>query len=131
QGAGLWLVGGQLVLQGLDLVVEGMYGVEVAVHHVVEQSVQQERHAVLGQIWGGVPPGGDRVDVEPLVLADGDQGVGGDERRGLTGVQRTGVRVQPDGVRGDEQVAVVARAWAAGVRGRRPRPPACAAPTLR
>ncbi len=88
------MVGEELVLERLDRLVERLHGVEVAVHDVVEQPVQQVADAVLGQVGARVPAGDDGADVEPVVLADGDQGALGDEHGELAGGQLAGAAVQ-------------------------------------
>ncbi len=95
----------QVVLQRLRLRVEVLHQLELAVHHVVEQAVQQERDAVAGHAGTRVPAPDHLVDGEVLVLPDGDQGVAGDEDVDLHGVQPALFEVQP--VDGDEQVVVV------------------------
>ena len=71
------------VLGLLDGLVERLDGPEVPVDQVVQQPVEQERDAVLGQVRGRVPAGDDRIDVEGGVLADRDEGVVGDEHGDL------------------------------------------------
>ncbi len=104
---GVALVEEQL-FQLLDPLVQLLDGGEVPVHQVVEQAVQQEAHALLGQVGAGVPALDHRVHGEVLVVADGDQRVGGDEDRELAGLQRAAVRVHRDGVGAHEQVVAVA-----------------------
>ena len=70
----------QTVLEMFDFVVEGLHRGEVSVDDVVQQAVDEERHPVLGQIDVGVPAADDGLDVESLVLADGDQRVRSEER---------------------------------------------------
>ena len=53
------------------------------VDEVVEEPVEQERDAVLGEVGGTVPPSHDRIDVEDGVVADRDESVVGDESRDL------------------------------------------------
>jgi hypothetical protein len=50
-----------------------LHGGEVAVDDVVEQSVQEEGDTMPGQVGVVVPPLDQAVDVEPVVLTDGDQ----------------------------------------------------------
>jgi hypothetical protein len=80
----------------------------VAVDHEVEQPPQQEPDAVVGQVGRAVPALHHPLDVEPRVLADGDQRPRGDERSQLTGDQLAGVMSQADGVGGEEVVVLVA-----------------------
>jgi hypothetical protein len=70
----------QQVLQALDGLVELLHGGEVPVDDDIQQPPQQEPDAVAGQVGRAVPAGHHPVDVEPGVLADGDQRPGGDER---------------------------------------------------
>jgi hypothetical protein len=98
----------QQILQALDGLVELLHGGEVAVDDDVEQSPQQEADAVAGQVGRSVPAFHHPLDVEPRVLADGDQRPGGDERSQLTGDQLAGVMIQADGVGGEEVVVLVA-----------------------
>ena len=48
-------VGEELVLQRLDGVVQALHRLEVAIHDIVEQPVQQAADAGSGQIGAGVP----------------------------------------------------------------------------
>ena len=43
----------EIVFQSLDPVVQRLQHLEIAVHHVVEQAVQQVRHSVLGHLGVG------------------------------------------------------------------------------
>jgi hypothetical protein len=70
----------QPVFQLLDGVVQFLHRGEVAVHQVVDQAMQQEADSVAGQIGTGVPIVDHAADVQPVVLAHGNQGAGGDER---------------------------------------------------
>src|SRR6202034_743143 len=81
---------------------------EVAVHHVVEQSVEQVADAEFGQVRVGVPAVHDGADVQSVVLADGDQRPRGDEGGKFAGGQLTRLGIQPRAVGGQEQVALVA-----------------------
>jgi len=63
---------------------------------------------VLCQVRGVVPAGHDPVDVEPVVLADGDQRPLGYEHRDLAGLQLAAGDVEADGVGAEEQVGLVA-----------------------
>ena len=98
----------QVVLQGFDGVVHALHRFEVAVHDVVEQPVQQVADAELGQVGAGVPAVHHRADVQPVVLADGDQRLAGDEGGEFTGRQFAGAGVELCSVGGQEQVAAVA-----------------------
>ena len=100
--------GEQVVFQSLDGVVEGLDRLEVAVHDVVEQAVQQVADAVPGEVGAGVPAVDDLADVQPVVLADGDQRPRQDERRELAGGQLAGHQVKPRAVGREEQVRPVA-----------------------
>ncbi len=92
----------------LDGVVQALHRLEVTVHDVVQQAVQQVADAELGQIRAGVPAVHDGADVQPVILADGDQRPPGDEGGELAGGQFTRAGVQPRAVGGQEQVAAVA-----------------------
>ena len=80
----------------------------MAVHDVVEQPVQQVTDAELGQVGAGVPALHHRTDVQTVVLADGDQRLGRDERGEFAGGQLAGGGVELRAVGGQEQVAAVA-----------------------
>jgi hypothetical protein len=80
----------------------------VAVHDVVEQPVEQVADAVHDQVRAVVPPLDQAVDVEAVVLADGDEGLGGDEGGELAADQLRRRPVEPHGVGGEEQVIGVA-----------------------
>jgi len=75
----------ELVLELLDLFVEGLDRLEVAVDQVVQQPVQEEPDAVFRQIWGGIPAGDYGVEVERFVLAYCHQRAVSDEGRDLAG----------------------------------------------
>src|SRR6185369_15021592 len=80
QVRGVGLVGEDEVLELFDLFVEGLQSVEVPVDEQVEQAVQQEAGAALGQFGGAVPALGEGVDVGGVVAVQGDQHAVGDER---------------------------------------------------
>ena len=96
------------VLGLLDGLVERLHRPEMPVDQIVQQPVEQERDAVLGQIRRGVPPGHDRIDVEGGRLAHGDQGVVGDKRGDLVGDQLAGLLVERRRVGRHEEVGAVA-----------------------
>jgi hypothetical protein len=75
-------IGEQLILQVLDLTVEGLHRGEVSVDDVVEQSVQKEGDTMAGEVSAVVPSIDQAVHIEALVLTDRDQRLGKDERRG-------------------------------------------------
>ena len=79
----------QLVLQRLDGVVQALHRFEVTIHDIVEQSVQQVADAGSGEIGAGIPAFDDGADIQPVVLADGDQRPRGDEGGELAGSQLT------------------------------------------
>ena len=62
------------------VLVEPVDRLEVAVDHDVEQPVQEEADAVGGECLRTVPPCEDGLEVEALVLADGDEPPRVDER---------------------------------------------------
>ena len=95
------------VLGLLDRLVQRLDRPEVPVDEIVQQPVQQKRHAVLGQVLGAVPASHDGVDVEGRVLADGDEGVVGDERGDLVRDQLARVLVERRRVGRHEQVGAV------------------------
>jgi hypothetical protein len=97
----------QQVLEVLDLLVQLLDRLEMSVHHVVQQSMQEEGHTMGGQVGPGVPAVQDLGDVEPVVLADGDQCTRGQEGGQLAGDQLSGAGVEADGVRGQERVVGV------------------------
>src|SRR6185437_3384764 len=86
-----------LVAQLLRLVVEDLKRGEVAVHHMVEQTVNEEAAAVTGQVGGVVPAGHHVVDVELAGSVHGDQRALRDERGDRDRLQVYPVR-DPDGV---------------------------------
>src|SRR5690606_2329321 len=94
------------LLQRLDLVVDPLDRVEVGVHHVVEQAVQEEHHPVRREARLFVPPADHLVDRE-VRLPDGHQDVAGDERGRLGDAQPARPRVEPGGVHAEEEVPVV------------------------
>ena len=99
--------GEQLVFQRLDGLVHALDRFEMAVNDVVQQAVQQEADAELGQVGAAVPAFDDGADVQPVVLADSDQCLRGDEGAQFTGGQLARGHVQPCPVGGQEQVAAV------------------------
>jgi hypothetical protein len=80
----------------------------MAVDDQVQQPPQQEPDAVAGQVGRAVPAAHHPIDVEPKVLADGDQRPWGGERGQLAGGEPAGGRVQTDRVGGEEGVVLVA-----------------------
>jgi hypothetical protein len=98
----------QPVLQLLHAVIQALHRLELTIDDVVQQPVQQVADAEFGEVGAFVPALDDRVDVQPVVLADGDQRLAGDEGRDLAGAQLAGAGVQPRPVGGQEQVAAVA-----------------------
>jgi hypothetical protein len=66
--------------------------------------MHEERDAVLGQVAGRVPARHDCLDVNAVAFADGDQRAWGDECGELVGGQLRGVRVEANGVRGQERM---------------------------
>jgi hypothetical protein len=98
----------QQVLQSLDLVVERLDRVELAVHDLVQQAVQQRRHAVLLDVAIGVPALDDAVGPEPVFFPDRDQRTRQDERGNLALPQVRGALLEVDGVRGEERAVAVA-----------------------
>jgi hypothetical protein len=67
-------LGEQILLELLDLVVEGLHRGEVPVDDDVEQAAQQVADAVDDQVGAAVPAFDQVVHAESVVLADGDQG---------------------------------------------------------
>ena len=80
----------------------------MAIYDVVEQSVQQVADAESSEIGAGVPAFDDGTDIQPVILADGDQRPRGDEGGELAGGQFSRAGVQPRSVHVQEQVSAVA-----------------------
>src|SRR5712664_2037864 len=99
--------GEQLVLQRFDGVVQSLHRIEVTIHHIVQQPVQQATDAGSGDIGAGVPALDDGADVKPVILADGDQRPSGDEGGEFAGDQLTRADVEPRSVRVQEQMSAV------------------------
>jgi hypothetical protein len=117
----------QQILQALQGLIQLLHGDEVPVDDDIQQPPQQEADAVAGQVGRAVPAGHHPLDVEPGILADGDQRPWGGEGGQLAGSQRAGVVIQADGVGGSGPGS--GPAWAARAAGWRLRPPGDAART--
>ena len=95
------------IFERLDLGVQQLDRVEVAVDDHVEQAPEQETGAVGREVAIVAPALHDRGHIE-VRLVHGDEGVRRDERLDLGRAQRARHRVESDGVRGEEEVGVVA-----------------------
>ncbi len=67
----------------------------MAVNNNIKQAVEKVAHTMADKVGVGVPPFHDRLNIEPVILADGDESPFGDEDRHLAGDDRTGHRIQP------------------------------------
>ena len=94
----------QLVLELFDLLVEGLYRLEVPVDELVEQSVQQEGDTMLRQVRERVPSGNHSVQIDALLLVHGNQCTGRDEGGNLVGGNRFRGRIEADSVSRQERV---------------------------
>jgi hypothetical protein len=70
----------QVPFEIFDFVVESLDCLEISVDQKVEQTVEQERDTVFGEVGGFVPTLDDGCEVEFLVGMDRDECVLGDER---------------------------------------------------
>ena len=93
------------VFQRLDLLVEGLRGIEVAVDEIVEEAVQQEPGAALGEVGVAVPTFDESVDVGDAVVVHGDQRVVGDERGKPDRDEGAAHRIEADAAGGHHAVS--------------------------
>ena len=70
----------QAVLKVLDRVVHQLDSLEVAIHHDIQEAMQQRHRTELEQLWVVLPALQNPVHIEVMVGAQGHDAAGHDER---------------------------------------------------